>query len=74
MGFCWISGLYLEEVHDHLTIYIAVCHAILDKIASLNMGDKLKPHLLLRQASLSSQDKNMFARAVRGIYDLDHLT
>lgn len=49
----FISGLYTRE----------------DKIAELNLNDKLKGHLLLLQANLSHNDRNVIVGAACGNYD-----
>lgn len=54
--------------------YIAGFHSRLDKIATLNLDDKLKGHLLLRQASLQMHEKNMLIGAASGSYDVKNLT
>lgn len=53
---------------------IAGFHSRLDTIASLNLDNKLKGHLLLCQASLSRNDKNALVGAASGSYDVVNLT
>lgn len=54
--------------------YIAGLHNRLDKNATLNFDNKLKRHLLLRQDSLMSQNKNVLIGVVSESYDIRHLT
>lgn len=54
--------------------YISEIHCRLDNISTLQLYDKLKGHLMLRQASLTPQDQNMVVGAVSGSYNIQHLT
>lgn len=67
LDYSWKKSSSVEQ-------YIAGFHSRLDKIASLEIDEKLKGHLLLRQASLSSQEKNMLVGAASGSYDISKLT
>ena len=58
-GFQWRSNMTIEE-------YIAGFHAHLDKLSELSLTDKLKGHLLLRQAGLDSRTRNVIVRSASG--------
>ncbi len=66
LDYTWKKSMTIEE-------FIAGFHTRLDKIASLNMDDKLKGHLLLRQALLDNQDRNMIIGAASGKYEVKHV-
>lgn len=72
---------YLARFLDYsfkksLTIeqYIAGFHSRLDKIATLNLDNKLKVYLLLHQATFPQHHKNMIVGAASGSYDVMRLT
>lgn len=66
LDFTWKKEMTIEE-------FIAGFHTRLDKIASLNIDDKLKGHLLLRQAGLDNQDRNMIVGAASGKYEVKNI-
>lgn len=67
LDYSWNKSSSVEQ-------YIAGFHSRLDKVVSLNLDDKLKGHLLLRQAALTPQEKNMLVGAASGNYDVQRLT
>eukprot|EP00171_Calliarthron_tuberculosum_P009567 IDg9567t1 len=54
--------------------FIAGFHARLDRIADLQIDEKLKGHLLLRQAYLDSHTRNMIVGAAGGKYEVSHIS
>lgn len=54
--------------------YIAGFHNLLDKISTLNIDNKVKGYLLLRQASLLPPAKNFQVGPASGIYNILHFT
>ena len=67
LDFTWKKTMTVEQ-------YIAGFHSRLDRISSLKMDNKLKGHLLLRQASLETQEKNMVIGAESGNHDITYLS
>ena len=67
LDFTWKKTMSVEQ-------YIAGFHSRLDRISSLKMDDKLKGHLLLRQAMLDTHEKNMILGAASGNHDVNRLT
>lgn len=67
LDYTWKKSMSVEQ-------YIAGFHSRLDKISTLQLDNKLKGHLLLRQAALAPQDRNMLVGAASGSYDVQHLT
>ena len=54
--------------------FISGFHTRVDKISQLNLDDKLKGHLLLRQASLILQERHIIVGASSGIYDVNDIS
>lgn len=54
--------------------FISGFHTRVDKIAELNLNDKLKGHLLLRQAGLIQQERHVVVGAASGSYDVNHIS
>lgn len=54
--------------------YIAGFHSRLDKLSYLAMDDKLKVHLLLRQARLDSSTWNIILGGYAGNYDISKIS
>lgn len=54
--------------------FISTFHTRVDKIASLNLDEKLKGHLLLRQADLQYHDQHIFVGAPNGSYDVNQVS
>ena len=50
--------------------YIAGVHARLDKLSELSLTDKLKGHLLLRQAGMDSNTRNVIIGSASGCYEV----
>ncbi len=67
LDYSWRSTLTVEQ-------FIAGFHVRLDKISDLNMDDKLKGHLLLRQAGLDTHTRNMIVGAASGQYDVGSIS
>ena len=63
LDFYWKQPMSIEE-------FIAGFHARLDKLSELNMNDKLKGHLLIRQAGLDRNNRNVIVGAAAGNYDV----
>lgn len=63
LDYSWSGNMYVEQ-------FIAGFHSRLDKIAELAIDDKLKGHLLLRQAGLDGHSRNMIVGASAGNYDV----
>ena len=61
--FHWKGNMSIEE-------YIAGFHARLDKLHELSFSDKLKGHLLLRQAGLDANTRNVIVGSSSGNYDV----
>lgn len=54
--------------------FIAGFHSRLDKISSLCIDEKLKGHLLLRQANLDMHERNIILGSASGQYEAQHIT
>ncbi len=67
LEFTWHKSATVEQ-------FIAGFHTRLHKISSLNIDDKLKGHLLLRQANLDPMDKSMIVGAASGKYDVNSIS
>jgi len=67
LDYTWKSSFNVEQ-------FIAGFHTRLDKISSLALDEKLKGHLLLRQAGLDSHTKNMIIGAASGSYDVTSIS
>eukprot|EP00171_Calliarthron_tuberculosum_P018277 IDg18277t1 len=67
LDYVWEKSMTVEQ-------FIAGFHARLDKIAALNIDNKLKGHLLLRQAALDAQDRNIIVGAASGKYDVKDIS
>jgi len=63
LDYTWKSNFSVEQ-------FIAGFHTRLDKISSLKLDEKLKGHLLLRQAGLDTHSRNMIIGAASGSYDV----
>jgi len=63
LDYTWKSNFSVEQ-------FIAGFHTRLDKISSLELDEKLKGHLLLRQAGLDTHSRNMIIGAASGSYDV----
>jgi len=61
LDYTWKSSFSVEQ-------FIAGFHTRLDKISSLKLDEKLKGHLLLRQAGLDTHSRNMILGAASGNY------
>eukprot|EP00171_Calliarthron_tuberculosum_P005577 IDg5577t1 len=59
------------NVHKPVEQFIAGFHTRLDRIAELNINNKLKGHLLLRQAGLDHNARSMIVGAASGSYEVD---
>ena len=62
LDYNWKGNISIEE-------YIASFHSRLDKLSDLKMNDKLKGHLLLRQAGLDLTTSNFIVGAASGNYN-----
>lgn len=65
--FSWSGNMTVEE-------NIAGFHARIDKIAELALDSKLKGHLLLQQAGLDNNTRNMIVGAASGNYSVDKVS
>lgn len=54
--------------------FISGFHTRVDKISDLNLDDKLKGHLLLRQADLVQQERHVVIGAASGSYDVNRIS
>jgi len=64
---------FLDYSWDHkisVEAFIAGFHSRLDKLTELNLDSKLQGHLLLRQAGLDFQSKNVIVGAASGSYEV----
>ena len=66
LDFYWKQPMSVED-------YIAGFHSRLDKLSELNMNDKLKGHLLLRQAGLERNTRNRIVSAAAGNYEISKI-
>lgn len=57
--FVWEKEMLVDE-------FVIGLHTRLDKISKLNMNDELTGHLLLSQANLNSQDRNIIIGSSMG--------
>lgn len=67
LDFIWSGIISVEE-------YIAGFHSRLDKISELAINDKLKVHLLIRQAGLDDQTRNVLVSTASGNYAVDKIS
>ena len=66
LDFTWKSTMTVEE-------YVAGFHVRVDKIASHNLDEKIKGHLMLHQAGLDDQTRNMIVGAASGNYNVSSI-
>lgn len=66
LDYTWKKSLSVEQ-------YIAGFHSRLEKIACLDLNNKLKGHLLLQKSALTTQNKNLVVGSASGNYDITHL-
>lgn len=67
LEFCWKKEVTVDQ-------YVAGFHSRLDKIASLELDEKLKGHFLLRQANLAQHERNLVVGASSVSYDVKDLS
>lgn len=67
LDYSWKKEVSIEH-------FISGFHTRVDKISSLNLDDKLKGHLMLRQADLEYQEKHVVIGAASGSYDVNHIS
>eukprot|EP00171_Calliarthron_tuberculosum_P004750 IDg4750t1 len=67
LDYTWQSSITVEP-------FVAGFHTRLYKISDLKMDAKLKGHLLLRQAGLDSQTRNMIVGASSGKYEVSPIS
>ena len=63
LDYTWRKELSVEH-------FISGFHTRVDKIAELNLSDKLKGHLLLRQADLETTERHVVIGAASGSYNV----
>lgn len=67
LDYSWKKELSVEH-------FISGFHTRVDKISQLNLDDKLKGHLLLRQADLAYNEKHVVVGAASGSYEVQHIS
>ena len=63
LDFTWRGNVPVKQL-------ITWCHSRIDKLAELNIDEKLNGHLLLRAAGLDTQLRNLIAGASAGSYKI----
>ena len=66
-NYCWTSDMYIEH-------FIAGFNTRLDKISELDLNDKLKEHILLRQARLDQNSKNLIIESSSKKYNFQSIS
>ena len=65
---------YIWNKEVSVEYFISGFHTRVDKISDLNLDDKLKGHLLLRQADLVQHERQVIVGAASGSYDVSRIS